>query len=251
MQMKIIDTFTFYNELDMLFFRLTELYKHVDFFVICESTFTFTGCVKPLFYLENKERFKEFQDKIVHIVVEDMPNTKNAWDNERFQRKCIHRGIERLSLQDDDLIIIGDCDEIPDVPSIVNHSPLHDVYSLQMDLYYYNIETFVDKWPDAKVLPYNIYKTINNPQTIRMIRTNNMIKPGGWHFSYFGDKYFIEKKLKSFSHQEFNKQHIIDNIEQNIKNKRCLFGRPNCNFKHVDVTKNSYLPVNYKLLLTL
>jgi beta-1,4-mannosyl-glycoprotein beta-1,4-N-acetylglucosaminyltransferase len=245
--MKIIDTFTFYNELDMLFFRLTELYKHVDYFVICESTFTHSGNAKPLYYLENKDRFKDFQDKIVHVVVEDMPNTRNAWDNERFQRKCIHRGIERLSLQDDDLIIVGDCDEIPDIPSIFKHLPLNDVHCLHMHLYYYNLETFVSDWTSAKILPYKTYKNINNPELVRHIRTNRHIKPGGWHFSYFGDTLFIENKLKNFAHQEFNKQNIIQNIENNMNSKVCLFN--NKLFKHIDIGTNTYIPVNYKLLL--
>uniref|UniRef100_A0A6C0BQS3 Glycosyltransferase n=1 Tax=viral metagenome TaxID=1070528 RepID=A0A6C0BQS3_9ZZZZ len=245
--MKIIDTFTFYNELDMLFFRLTELNKHVDYFVICESTFTHSGNKKPLYYLENKERFKEFKGKIVHVVVDDMPNTGNAWDNERYQRKCIHLGIEHLSLRDDDLIIVGDCDEIPDIPSVLKHLPLNDVHCLCMHMYYYNLKTFVSDWSSAKILPYKIYKSKNDPELIRQMQTDRQIKPGGWHFSYFGDKHFIENKLKNFAHQEYNKINIIQNIDNKMNKKSCLFS--NKTFKHIEIDTNAYLPVYYKLLL--
>ena len=45
----IIDTFMFYNELDMLEFRLKELNSVVDKFVIVEATQTFVGNKKKLY----------------------------------------------------------------------------------------------------------------------------------------------------------------------------------------------------------
>ena len=56
--MTIFDTFTFYNELDLLELRLNILGDVVDYFVINEANITFTGKPKPLFYQDNKERFK-------------------------------------------------------------------------------------------------------------------------------------------------------------------------------------------------
>ena len=35
--MKIIDTFIFYNELDLLYYRLSILNKYVDYFIIVEA----------------------------------------------------------------------------------------------------------------------------------------------------------------------------------------------------------------------
>ena len=48
--MTIFDTFTFYNELDLLELRLNILGDVVDYFVINEATITFTGKTKPLYY---------------------------------------------------------------------------------------------------------------------------------------------------------------------------------------------------------
>ena len=73
MKQKIIDCFTFFNELDMLEFRLTELDPYVDKFVIIESTKTFTGEPKPLYYNLNKFKYKQWSHKIVHKIVYDMP----------------------------------------------------------------------------------------------------------------------------------------------------------------------------------
>ena len=54
MPIKIVDCFTFYNELDLLLYRLNILYDVVDYFIIVEATHTFTGIEKNLFFKENK-----------------------------------------------------------------------------------------------------------------------------------------------------------------------------------------------------
>ena len=40
---KIIDCFIFYNELDLLNYRLNLLDEYVDYFVLVEATHTFVG----------------------------------------------------------------------------------------------------------------------------------------------------------------------------------------------------------------
>ena len=55
MSVKIIDCFTFYNELDLLKYRLTLLNSVVDYFVLVESTNTHVGKEKTLFYNDNKQ----------------------------------------------------------------------------------------------------------------------------------------------------------------------------------------------------
>ena len=51
---KIIDCFLFYNELDMLEFRLTELNEHVDYFILLDSDFDFAGNKKDSIFELNK-----------------------------------------------------------------------------------------------------------------------------------------------------------------------------------------------------
>jgi hypothetical protein len=51
--MKIIDCFIFYNELELLNYRLNILYNIVDYFIIVESKYTFTGKEKELIFNEN------------------------------------------------------------------------------------------------------------------------------------------------------------------------------------------------------
>ena len=120
---KLVDCFTFYNELDLLEYRLNLLYDTVDYFILVEATLTHVGKPKELYYNQNKERFKQWSDKIIHIVVDDFPfNETNInclnndqWKNEKFQRNCITRGLKKINI---DLLILSDVDEIPD-PSLL------------------------------------------------------------------------------------------------------------------------------------
>ena len=116
---KIYDCFLFYNELDLLQLRITELYSSVDCFVICECAVTFSGEPKPLYYLLNQARFVNFKDKIQHFVIPNPPAdvyvnnpiNPNRVTSEFWQRNQMAIAIQ--TAKDNDLILISDIDEIP------------------------------------------------------------------------------------------------------------------------------------------
>lgn len=213
--MKIFDCFTFFNELEVLEIRLQELYNHVDYFVLVESCLTHSGNPKKLYYNDNKERFYNFNDKIIHIVVSDMPTTNNPWDREGFQRQCIWRGLKDISIGD--IIMISDVDEIP------NHESLNkkkekgfDSYNVfEQKLYYMFLNTFSGIWNGTKSFIFDGNNNINLTKDIRYKDNvedfeKKIIKNGGWHFSYLGDTERIQTKIKSFAHQELNTPNILN-----------------------------------------
>lgn len=109
---RIFDCFIFYNELDILDIRLNTLDPLVDYFVLVESTHTFTGQPKELIYAKNNRRFKKFHDKIIHVVVDDMPRqAETTFVREAHQRSAIGRGL--VEAGPDDLVLVSDVDEIP------------------------------------------------------------------------------------------------------------------------------------------
>lgn len=61
---KIFDLVLLSTELDWLEIRLHTLAQYVDYFVVVESSTTFTGKPKPLYLKENWSAFKAFHDKI-------------------------------------------------------------------------------------------------------------------------------------------------------------------------------------------
>jgi len=259
--MKIIDCFGFYNELDLLYYRLKLLYDVVDVFVICESTKTFAGNDKELFYENNKSRYQEFESKIVHIINDELiSDPKYAWYNENHQRNYLNVGIQKLNLSDDDQICISDLDEIPD-PLILGYfkycnKQFDHVACLEMDYYYFNLTTKCSiEWVGFVIQSYRYYKEIGcSPQKLRMElpRQPAIVGRGGWHLSYFGDPTFVSNKIQQFAHQEYNYKQFtnIDLIEKRIQGRQDLYGRQDYIFENIPIEKNTYLPPNYDIYLT-
>ena len=259
---KVVDCFVFYNEIDMLTYRLNALNTNVDFFVIVESPYTFSGLQKPLFFAENRSLFSQFEDKIIHVVVDDMPYQStvncNSWTNEAFQRNAISRGIDKLKgvLNDNDLIIISDVDEIPN-PEIlwqlkentISSDNNNIVFALEMDFYYYNLCTkHTSKWYFAKVLTYKslnkCYSDGNQCNDFRHFGGCKTLHKGGWHLSYFGNCEHIKNKIKAFSHQEYNNDYFTNtaNIQKKVDSCSDLFGRGDIELQNIPIADNPFLP---------
>jgi beta-1,4-mannosyl-glycoprotein beta-1,4-N-acetylglucosaminyltransferase len=68
-KIKVFDCFLIFNELDLLEKRLELLYDTVDYFVIGESKTTFSGLEKPLYFLENRQRYERFKEKVIHYTI--------------------------------------------------------------------------------------------------------------------------------------------------------------------------------------
>ena len=192
--MAVYDTFLFFNELDLLEIRLNLLNDCVDYFVISESNITFSGKDKPLYYFENKERFKQFEHKIIHQVIKDTPTNfvnlpsienpqtkdelclnmiyafnneatnfpKNElhWGRDFFQRECLHRAW--VNCKDDDIITFSDVDEIPNpdiIKQIIQAFPSDKIYTLcQKEFNYYLNMYKQDGWMGPRLATYATIK---------------------------------------------------------------------------------------------
>uniref|UniRef100_A0A6C0I8S9 Glycosyltransferase 2-like domain-containing protein n=1 Tax=viral metagenome TaxID=1070528 RepID=A0A6C0I8S9_9ZZZZ len=267
-KLKITDCFIFYNELEMLTYRLNLLYNIVDYFIIVEARQTFVGLNKPLYFDENKHLFQQFSDKIIHVIV-DLPFTKDTinistgdqWTNEKHQRNCIAEGLKQIdnNLSQEDIIIIADLDEIPDPNTLskikTGQKQVTDGISrLEQDFYYYNLNSKRnEKWYHCKILTVNKYKELRlTCEEIRFLNCDTIVN-GGWHLSYFGDTKFIKNKLENFAHQEYNSAKYTDTneIQRKIDNNVDLFGRDTSinSMTYVDIFNNDYLPPLYNTYL--
>lgn len=57
------------------------------------------------------------KNKIIHIIVDDLPTIEVAedpWIRENIHRDKIENGLKQLDLDDNDIICLCDVDEIPD-----------------------------------------------------------------------------------------------------------------------------------------
>ena len=258
--MKVWDVFLFNGEEKMLNFRLHELNDVVDYFVVCEGSYTFQGKEKELIYPKIAHKFEAFKDKIIYSPCTVLHSTSSPWHNEWGQRShAKFTLLENSRLQGEDLILISDVDEIPDAYALKQILSWGS-YSLgprvfNMYMYYYNVEcklhgtwkgTVSIKWAEFKQLDADAQHLRNIREKLPTIANNDGVS--GWHYSYFGDTKYIINKLKSFSHNEYNTEYYTDpnRIEEAIKNNKDLFGRKEANFYKVQ--NESFVPKYIALL---
>jgi len=285
---KVYDTFCFFNELDILELRLNILDPVVDYFVICESSVTHTGVIKPFYFEENKKRYEKFLHKIIHLKIEDTPNdfinlpkienistaddicvlqiykfietqtnrfnraTEVHYGRDFFQKESVRRGL--VNCDDNDLIMFSDCDEIPNpdlIPKCKELLEENSFLSFSQICYYYFINML--KEHDWKGTRIGKYKDLKN-YSYNELRANDWIvlPNGGWHFSYMGGSDKVKTKINSFSAQEMNNPYVIQNIEFNINNGIDPFFRSRLSTVNIDNSYPKYLLDNlekYKYLI--
>ena len=137
----------FFDEKMMYDLRLNLLNDYVDKFVVVESLYTHRGNKKKQNF--NIDDYKKFKDKIIYILIDEEPNdlyeTNNEKDNEglkrlntlkriKLQYNSLAKGIKEAN--PDDLIILSDCDEIPDLKNIKNNLK-NDILIFKQKLYYF------------------------------------------------------------------------------------------------------------------
>jgi beta-1,4-mannosyl-glycoprotein beta-1,4-N-acetylglucosaminyltransferase len=256
----IYDCFTFFNELELLELRLHELADVVDKFVLVEANQTYTNKPKPLHYQENRARFSEFHDKIIHVVVDDLPEAQNPWVLENYQRNCIVRGLG--DCRPDDFVLISDIDEIPRATTVKKvsqemefrkdffsnfvHSTLNS--RLVKSVFHRkgfrrrlrNNHPFVLKFQQPLFRYFLNCRSLQPPFTYgtRMLHFRDfscaeeirhsgykIVENAGWHFTWMGGVQRIQEKLAAFSHQELNQPQIAatGNIEQSLNNGLVFF----------------------------
>lgn len=254
--MKIYDCSLFRNELDLLELRLRELYDHVDHFVIVEATHTFQCESKELVLKNNWERFAQWHDKMIHVIVDDMPNTGDAWANDYHQRNAISRGL--VNAADDDLVIICDGDEIlrPEIIDDMRKNP-RDVYGFRTPYFNFKLNyMLVDNHESYCVwITAGRKKYIGNPEDFRARRFHltrlgyehddgrvKMYEHAGWHFTYLGDSEWIREKIKSFAHTELNKPNVLAQIDVEDMMNRGVGFNPLDSRPFVKVALDSYFP---------
>jgi beta-1,4-mannosyl-glycoprotein beta-1,4-N-acetylglucosaminyltransferase len=266
--MKIFDCFTFFNEVELLEFRLRLLDDSIDYFVIAESNFTHSGKPKPFIFENNIERFSKWKNKIIYLPlnqsieglsfdeVKTYTPTNGPWileQQQRFALSYINNMVEH-----DDLVIVGDLDEIPDpivldsLRATVNAPQLpQPVVCSQLFHYYYmncQNEGFERLWNGSVIANEKQFKEYN-PQGLRDNRnTFPKIKEGGWHFSYLGGIEKIRTKIESFAHSEFNRPDITsdENIIKSLETGKDIFNRPGVSYKLYPL---DYYPDNLKTLM--
>ncbi len=272
---KIIDSFIFFNELSTLNLRLHELNEYVDYFIIVEAPLTHSGNKKPLYYDDNKEYFKPFADKIIHHIVDDVPQKAKSW-RKLFQHRNAIEFHQRLSqieavsripdIRPTDIILTSDADEIPN-PKYLKPELFDDetifIFNQRFFFYDFTCEN-PHGWAGTMSAPYGIFvdldlnrmrKTKNRKGDERVVYTPEQVSRdhhAGWHCSCFGGVDRLVHKIESYAHQRYNqpKYKNKERIEQLIREKKdwILRGEEHHQLRANDEDADENLPKYWKLI---
>ena len=255
--MKIFDCFMYFDEEVVLDLRLNLLDQYVDYFVIVESIYTHKGEKRKLKF--NLNKFEKFKSKIIYkvydennegiekILDQDSEKIKsykyimNALRRENGQRNHILAGLDNADI--DDIILISDVDEIPNL-NLIDFTKIREkIFMFRQDMFYYKFNLKLPNmvWTGTKGCRK---KNLLSPQWLRNVKDRkysifrfdilfsdkkyNSIKfidKGGWHFTNLKTAKEIEHKLKSYLHHwEFDENPLsTDQIENIIKKKQAIY----------------------------
>lgn len=235
----IVDVFTFNGEVDLLELRLNMLDPYVDQFIIVEAPTTFSGLMKPLYFEKYQDRFEKFWDKIIYHIIdeqytgdeireaEESPNTIGAkhWVHEFLIKESIKKAL--IHLDDNDIVIIGDVDEIPDIRLLSQTKFKTYPVKLKLKVYSYYLNNRSDEEFWGPILAP--YKDIKG-KCLNHLRNNsverNTTVEYGWHFTSIGGYEEVLRKLTdSYTHETYASPWVIDNLEYNIAERKDFLGR--------------------------
>ena len=255
--MNIYDCFMYFDEDLLLDLRLNTLNNQVSKFVITEATYTHNGSKKKLNFDINN--FKKFKDKINYVIVDKQPpniSEINTDDNlEKKGQKLIHNGYARDNYQrnrleegieealDEDLIIISDLDEIPNLTNVRFNEVKNKIIQFKQKMFYYklNLQCPGFEWFGSKACKK---KNLISPQWLRNIKSKKYSKlridlifnkkkyndifyvnDGGWHFTCIKSVEELHYKLLNFAHHfDFEESGLqLEDLKKMILEKRVMY----------------------------
>lgn len=248
----IYDCFPFFNELDILKLRLEIMDAYVDKFVLEEAAVTFSGEPKPLYFQENRQMFKKWEDKIIHIVVDDCPPELAPHDMDHFQKDHLLKGLTQC--RENDICIFSDVDEIPNpeiLKDLFSRMEPGKIYHLAQRMFYcfLNAEEISGKllsnsgefegvdrpmWLGTKIFYYGSLKGRGfwDLRDRKALVDNGVrVADGGWHFGYMGGNgernlaKRVGQKVVAAAHQEYNEKEILAQVVDRIMTGQDIFGR--------------------------
>lgn len=249
--MKIYDCFTYYNESNIIQARFEELNDVVDYFVVVESSQTFTGKTKPFHFDELPSWIDQWKDRIVRVKIDFPDNIKSSWEREYFQRNSIINGLNNLTYFD--LVVISDADEVPKasiLKSIKTFCFTEHMIPSRLDVkqYFWNHHWQAPDHCNQGSRPVICNKNNLEANTCQELRSMNLpaIPNAGWHFSFFGEIEKITNKIESFAHTEYDNDQFknYENILYRIQNGVDPFDRFPLKYYDIDESYPEWVQQN-------
>lgn len=224
---KIYEIVWLSTELDILDLRLHELDSIVDKFIIVEYPFDYGRNPRPLYYNQNKERFKEFHHKIVHVIDDyDYPGISGLgllWL--RKESPKILQALQQIGCTPDDFVINNDGDAVLNRRAFNNSffdPTLVTGFIIKWYQFYFNCLTYNANYAWTQSAPFKYYGknlVVKVPDGVRpnYIGADQGGGEIGYHFAKCGGVEKVMENIKGYPHQEYN---TIDISDPNAIKKR-------------------------------
>ena len=268
--MRIFDCTTFYSEHLMLDVRFNILNEKVDKFIVVESLFSHSG--KPKKFNFDIKNYQKFKDKINYIIIENEPEglivnqnlssaEKRLNSLKRVEQSYDYMAKSLNDAEDNDLIILSDNDEIPNLNSKQFLNSKKNIFIFEQLFFYYKFNFHYDlmNWFGSKAcrkkklmsMPW--LRNLKNKQypfwrfdtLFSKTKYNNLeiIKDGGWHFTNLMTAEKLYEKMSNFGHHnEFDESGLkINDIKNKIENREMFYNH------FLDQTNSNKWKNDYKL----
>ena len=214
--------------------RLQYLFDSVDKFYICEQRYTHQGERKQNLFIDMYSSwFESYLTKIIFLI-DETKYDGDSWVQENGHRNYSIPYILEQNKDNEYIISICDCDEIPDKTAVINRPHLYTecnngAMMMTQKLFYYNLNWYLNQWKRAFFLNNKVLSQFPN---VQLFRNQHGPVSGefecGWHLSYFMNKDDIKRKLLSFAHTECCTEKFtnVDYIYECIQQGKFLFGWP-------------------------
>ena len=252
--MKIFDCTTFYSEHLMMDVRFNVLNEYVHKFIVSESTFSHSGKPKKLNFDINN--YPKFKDKIIYVIIDKEPNDiigikdkqLNTEEKRSNSLKRIELSYDYMTKEldialDNDLIILSDNDEIPNLGSKKFKNSKKDIFIFKQLFFYYKFNLLYDlvPWYGSKAAKKKILLSMSWLKNLKnkkypfwrldtFFRNNkyinlDIINDGGWHFTNLKTPEELYQKLTNFGHHdEFELSGLtVNDLKKKIEEKKVFF----------------------------
>lgn len=214
----IVDAILYNGERDIFDLRYNILKDYVDEFVVVEFGKTFSGNDKEAHPINLPKVSYHFFTQIKDLK----PNLPPAFAMEYNQREMIKECLTHLD--DEDILAIGDCDEIWKPMQWRPHVQIAP-FKMKLRVYSYflnnlsnedfTLGTVIGLYKHMKLKSFNELRSKSD-------LTDNYY---GWHFTSMGGVDKLKEKIESYGHQEFNIPEVKDNLETRLANGQDYIGR--------------------------
>jgi beta-1,4-mannosyl-glycoprotein beta-1,4-N-acetylglucosaminyltransferase len=254
----------------MLDLRFNILNENVYKFIVVESAFSHSGVKKNFNF--NINDYPKFKDKIIYLKIHNEPiglhndieELKNPFNKRLNSIKRIEQSYDYMmrgiiDAQEEDLIIISDNDEIPNLNSNQFKNSNKNFIIFKQLLFYYKFNLFYElmPWFGSKACKKKNLKSFSNLRNLKNKKypfwrldtylsdiketSLEIIDTGGWHFTNLKTPEDLYTKMKNFGHHdEFDKSNLTVEDLRNKINNGVVFYDHFADKKSKDKWKNEY-----------